>query len=300
MTDSTIPIIDTHQHLWVRSVLDLEWTKGAGSLDDDFPIERYAREAAGRGVAKTIYMEVNCRLEQQQCEVDYVVGLCARDDNPMCAVIAGGDPASPDFADFAHVLADDRYVVGTRRVLHNNDKPPGSCLEPAFVANVQMLGELGLTFDLCLRPAELADGIELVDRCPQTTFIVDHCGNADPYVVNGQESAEPGSTYAHDAGQWRDDMQALAAQTNVYCKISGIIARVRQDWQVTDLAPTVDHCLDRFGPERVIFGGDWPVCTLGAPLADWIVALRQIISHRSTDDQRKLFYDNAARLFGLE
>ncbi len=69
MTDSTIPIIDTHQHLWVRSVLDLEWTKGAGSLDDDFPIERYAREAAGMGVAKTIYMEVNCRLEQQQCEV---------------------------------------------------------------------------------------------------------------------------------------------------------------------------------------------------------------------------------------
>ena len=78
---------------------------------------------------------------------------------------------------------------------------------------------------------------------------------------------------------------------------TGIVAT---QGQVTDLAPTVDHCLDRFGPERVIFGGDWPVCTLGAPLADWFVALRQIISHRSTDDQRKLFYDNAARLFGLE
>ena len=81
------------------------------------------------------------------------------------------------------------------------------------------------------------------------------------------------------------------------CKVSGIVARVQEGWTAETLAPTVNHCLDCFGPDRVVFGGDWPVCTLGATYAEWAGALRQIISTRSDDEQRKLLYDNAARIY---
>ena len=218
----------------------------------------------------------------------------------MCAVIAGGEPASDRFAEFVRGFEDHAYVVGTRQVLHGDDAPPGFCLEPTFVAGVRLLGELGLTFDLCLRPRELADAAGLVDQCPGTQFILDHCGNADPFAVSGQTVSEPGTTYALEPDQWRDDMRALGERPNVVCKISGIAVHVSGKCRPEDLAPTVDHCLDSFGPDRVVFGGDWPVCTMGAPLTDWIGALRQIVSSRSEEDQRKLFYDNAARIFGLE
>ena len=295
-----IPIIDTHQHLWVRSVLDLEWIKGSDKMDDDYPISRYQEEAEGGNVAKTIYMEVNCGTAQQHKEVEYAVGLCQQEDNPMCAVIAGGHPASGGFADFVRGFRDHPHVVGTRQVVQGDELPRGFCLEPEFVASVQLLGELGLTFDVCMRPRELADAARLVDQCPATQFILDHCGNADPFAVSGKTVSEPGATYALEPEQWRGDMRALAERSNVMCKISGIAAHTNGRCEPEDLAPTVNHCLDSFGPDRVIFGGDWPVCTLGAPLTDWIGSLRQIVSNRSQGDQRKLFYENAARLFGLD
>jgi L-fuconolactonase len=95
-------------------------------------------------------------------------------------------------------------------------------------------------------------------------------------------------------------MDQLAARPNVICKISGIIARVPQPWSAEDLAPIVNHCLDAFGLERVIFGSDWPVCLTGAPLREWVAALRQIIAARPADQQRKLLHDNAVRFYGLQ
>jgi L-fuconolactonase len=96
-----------------------------------------------------------------------------------------------------------------------------------------------------------------------------------------------------------DDITALAQRPNVVCKISGIVARARAGWSAQDLAPTINHCLDAFGPDRVIFGGDWPVCTLGAPYRAWVEALKAIIAHRSETDQRKLLHDNAVHIYRL-
>ena len=153
-----------------------------------------------------------------------------------------------------------------------------------------------MCFDLCLRPAELGDAVKLVDQCPGTQFILDHCGNADFYVVAGLGNV--GAETLHTRQQWMDDIRALADRPNVVSKISGIIARARPgDWTASDLAPTINHCLDSFGPDRVVFGGDWPVCTLGAPYASWVNALKLVIMNRSEEEQRKLLHDNAARIY---
>jgi predicted TIM-barrel fold metal-dependent hydrolase len=95
-------------------------------------------------------------------------------------------------------------------------------------------------------------------------------------------------------------MAALAHRSNVICKISGIVARATPgNWNAATLAPAINHCLDVFGPDRVIFGGDWPVCTLVASYQEWATALREIIAQRSESEQRKLLHDNAANFYGV-
>lgn len=292
------PIVDTHQHLWDLSRLRLPWLDEVEPLNRSFLTADYAAAAEGCGVERTVYMEVDAAPEQIAAEVDLVGRLCADPADPMAAAVVSGRPADPGFADWVGRLRDEPHVRGVRRILHA-DAPPGTCLQEGFVNGVRRLGDAGLSFDVCLRPGELADAVSLAERCPGTLLILDHCGNADPNIIAGAAGPESGP-FAHTAGQWRDGISALGQQPNVVCKISGIVARVTEGWSADLLAPTVDHCLDAFPPDRVVFGGDWPVCTLGASLGEWVQALRRIIASRCDDDQGALLHGNAARLYRLD
>ncbi|MCB0063098.1 MAG: amidohydrolase family protein [Caldilineaceae bacterium] len=296
------PIIDTHQHLWDLSKFTLPWTAGAGVLERSFVQRDYAEATAGQNVVKAIYMEVDVEPSQQRAEADYIIDQCQREDTPTVGAVISGRPASADFAPYIRSYAASPYIKGVRQVLHVPETPAGYCLQPSFVKNIQLLGELGLSFDLCMRPVELGDGVKLVDQCPNTRFIVDHCGNADPNVVAdpSDQPRNPNDPFSHTRQQWMEDMAALAERSNVICKISGIVARATPgNWSAATLAPTVNHCLDVFGPDRVIFGGDWPVCTLVASYQEWATALRSIIADRSESDQQKLLHDNAAQFYGV-
>ena len=293
-----IPIIDTHQHLWDLSRFRLPWLDEVEPLNRSFLPADYAAAAEGCGVERTVYMEVDVAPEQIAAEVDHVGRQCADPADPMAAAVVSGRPADPGFGDWVGRLRDEPHVRGVRRILHA-DAPPGTCLQDSFVDGVRRLGDAGLSFDLCMRPGELADAVTLAERCPGTLLILDHCGNADPNIVAGAARPEEGP-FGHTAGQWRDGISALGQRPNVVCKISGIVARVTEGWSADLLAPTVDHCLDAFPPDRVVFGGDWPVCTLGASLEEWVRALRRIIAPRSDEDQRALLHGNAARLYRLD
>jgi len=213
--------------------------------------------------------------------------------------VIGGSPGTEGFREYIGGFKGNDYIKGVRLVLHVPDAEQGRCLQEAFVKDVQFLGEQGLSFDLCLRPGELADAVGLVQQCPDTLFIVDHCGNADVQIVGGQTEHDPANSFSHSKEQWQRDMAGLGACENVACKISGIIARAPEGWNADTLAPTVNHCLESFGPDRVVVGGDWPVCNFGASLGEWVAALRQIVASRPEEDQAKLFAGNAERLYGL-
>ncbi|MDP7621665.1 MAG: amidohydrolase family protein, partial [SAR324 cluster bacterium] len=114
-----------------------------------------------------------------------------------------------------------------------------------------------------------------------------------------ENASPPDSTFVHTKEKWQEGIQQLGRLANVYCKISGIISRAETRWNAETLAPTVNACLDAFGEDRVVFGGDWPVCTLGASLSEWVAALRQIIHNRPEIQQKKLFHINAERLYNL-
>ena len=223
---------------------------------------------------------------QQAAEADYVLDIIRRGGTPMVGAVISGRPASDGFAAYLARYKDRPAIKGVRRVLHAAETPRGHCLDKRFVAGIRLLGRMGLSFDLCMRPEELVDAAELVNACPDTAFILDHCGNA--------------GVRSKDLSGWKADMGRLAGRKNVVCKVSGIVASAAPGpWTADDLGPIVRHVLDRFGPDRVVFGGDWPVCTLAATYRQWVEALRQIVADRPIAEQKKLFHDNAIRVYRL-
>jgi predicted TIM-barrel fold metal-dependent hydrolase len=297
--EKVFPIIDPHQHLWDLKKFKLPWLKKARALNKSYlpadyqkAADEVAKAPRKRGqlpakIVKTVYMEVDVAPEQQQAEADHVLAICKGGKTPMVAAVISGRPASDGFARYVKKYKGSPHIKGVRQVLHGPGTPKGYCLEKKFIKGIQLLGELGLSFDLCMRPAELPDAGKLIDACPDTRFILDHCGNAD--------------VQSKDRTQWKKDLAALARKKNLVCKVSGIVASAKpKRWSADDLAPIVNHTLDSFSPDRVMFAGDWPVCTLTATLAQWVTALRSIVSERKAVEQRKLFHDNAVRVYGLK
>ncbi|HAY82539.1 MAG TPA: amidohydrolase [Planctomycetaceae bacterium] len=292
-----IPIIDTHQHLWDLDKFKCPWHEGAPEvLKKSYVTSDYLAATQGLNVVKAVYMEVNVLEKQQNQEADHVVSLCKSDQHPTVAAVISGRPNSRKFKKYMRRFAKSPYIRGIREVLHDPDKPQGLCLQPQFVKSMQLLGDMNMSFDLCMRPMELDDGWKLAKQCPDTRFIVDHCGNADPKAFLKQDSdKEPW----HTVDAWKRSVDRLAGLDNVTMKISGIIARAPEGWSAEHLAPIIDFCLLQFGPDRVVFGGDWPVCLLGGPYAQWVGALKEVIASRPLADQRKLLSGNAERLYRL-
>jgi L-fuconolactonase len=297
--NTNIAIIDCHQHLWDLEKLKLPWIKPGTLLGRSYVMSDYLEAIGGTGIRNSIYMEVDVEPSLQQTEAEQLIEICKTGQAPTIAAVVSGRPAADDFKAYVSQFKGSPYVKGIRQVLHGGT-PAGYCLQDNYVRGIQLLGDLGLSFDLCLRPKELADGAALAEKCPDTRFILDHCGNADPKAfMKSGDSRVADAKLDHQADEWRRGIEKVASAKNAICKISGIIARVTKTWTAEDLAPIVNHCLDTFGPSRVIFGSDWPVCLNGAPLRDWVAALKQIIATRPSAEQRQLLRDNAIKFYGL-
>jgi predicted TIM-barrel fold metal-dependent hydrolase len=283
---TALPIIDTHQHLWDLTKFHLSWLDGAPSLNHSYLTKDYLEATKGLNVVRTVYMEVDVDPEQQAKEAEYVIGLCHDQSTPTAAAVISGRPGLLGFREHIRRFRTAPEIKGIRQVLHGGSTPRGYCLEPSFVKDIQFLGEQGMSFDLCMRSPELRDGTHLIDQCPGTRFILDHCGNPN--------------VQSTDLSQWKRDLAELAERPNVVGKVSGILASAKPNaWTVADIAPIVNHMLDSFGPDRVIFAGDWPVCTLGGTFKTWTEGVKEVVKTRSPEAQRKLFHDNAVRFYSL-
>jgi predicted TIM-barrel fold metal-dependent hydrolase len=263
----------------------LPWLEKTSPLARNHVIKDFQAATRGLNVVKGIYMEVDVDPKQHVAEAEYVLDICRQANTPLVAAVIGGRPADDEFPKYIRRFRDNKFLKGVRQVLHNPSAKAGLCNTPAFVRGVRALGDAGLSFDLCMRHGEVGDAVKLVEGCKNTRFILDHCGN--------------GPVYAKDRTQWQRDMERLAKLPNVVCKVSGIVVQARERWEAADLAPVINHTLTTFGPDRVMFAGDWPVCTLRATYRQWVEALQTITRGRSAADNRKLFHDNAVRFYGL-
>jgi predicted TIM-barrel fold metal-dependent hydrolase len=282
-----LPVIDTHQHLWNLKQLRLSWidpNDKTNPLAQNFTPVEYAQATAGLEVVKSIYMEVDVVPEDKTREADYVVELCRGGKTTMVAAVIGGRPAEPGFQEYLKPYLGGSYVKGVRQVL-----PAGFVVTPEFTRNLQFLGEQGLSWDLCVPPTELPAMVKLVQACPKTRFILDHCGNPSVKFTPEQRAA------------WRASLQQLAALPNVVaCKLSGFIVNAGPGpWSAEDLAPYIQDTIQAFGVTRCVFGGDWPVVLRASTYKDWLTMLRQILAARPEAEQRAILHDNAQRIYQL-
>lgn len=282
-------VVDTHQHVWDLECFALPWLRSEprfAALARSFGVHDYLADARGTGIERSLYMEIAVAPAQQADEVRTALALCARADTPFAGAVLPGRPGTPGFRAHVESFATNPFAKGVRQLLQVPDVPPGRCLEPAFVDDVRWLGERGLCFDLCMRPGEIGDGAALARACPETRFVLDHCGNVHMMPA--------------DEARWRRDVAEIGALPNVWCKVSGLtVPDGPIDAAAATLAPLVDHVLDRFGAERVLFAGNWPVCRLQGGLARWVATLRAIVARRTEDERRRLFHDNAVGLYAL-
>ena len=244
----------------------------------------YLEAAHGLEVAKTVHLEADVDEPYMLAETQHLLELSGEPDNPLEGVVACARPEDTDFRSFVEKIVGHPKLKGIRRVLHTQPDELGQ--QPIFIKNIATLADYGLSYDICVLDRQLPIAINLVRSCPDVTFILDHCGV--PRVKD--RILEP----------WRRDIAELANFPNVNCKISGLVAYADPaNWTAEDLRPYVDHVLSCFGWDRVIFGSDWPVCTLSATYREWVSALRGITQSAGESNQQKLFYYNAIRIYRL-
>jgi predicted TIM-barrel fold metal-dependent hydrolase len=277
-------IVDTHQHLWDTDLFRYSWLASAPSLNRSFRMPDYLAAAKGLNVVKSVHLEADVDEPYMLDETRHLLALADQPDNPLEGIVACGRPEKADFKSYLDKIGDHPRVKGIRRVLHTQPDEVGQ--GAIFIRNVAALSGYGLSFDICVLARQLPIAIQLVSKCPDVVFILDHCGV--PQVK--ERNLDP----------WRSHITEIAKFSHVSCKISGLVAYADPaKWTVHDLRPFVDHVIASFGWDRVLFGSDWPVCTLSASYKQWVEALQAITQGAGEVNQRKLFYDNAVRVYRL-
>jgi predicted TIM-barrel fold metal-dependent hydrolase len=279
-----VTIIDTHLHLIYRGILNYPWLASAPYLQQEFPIERYRGEALRCGIGAALHMEVDVAEPDIEAETRHVAQLAAEPGALLRGAISACRPENADFPAFLERQLADPFVKGFRRILHQS---PDSLSESAtFRANIARLKGSGRPFDLCVLPHQIGHAIALADLCPEVQFVLDHCGV--PAIKDRAEHP------------WRASIADIARRPNVVVKISGIVAYADPaHWTLDDIRPYAEHAIASFGWDRVVWGSDWPVCTLSASLSTWVAATQALLQGCSRDERGKLLEGNARRVWGL-
>lgn len=277
-------IVDTHLHLIDRGALRYPWLAGVPALDRDFLQSQYAAEARRAGIEAAMHMEVDVDPADIEAETNYVRARAGEEDSLVGGAIVSCRPEQAGFPAYLERVRADPFVKGFRRVLH---VVPDDISEGVlFRENIRGIGGSGLTFDLCVQPHQIPKAIALADLAPDVRFVLDHCGVPD--IRRGAEHP------------WRAHVADIALRPNVIAKISGVVAYADPtSWTVATLRPYVEHVIASFGWDRVVWGSDWPVCTLGGGLSTWVAATHALLDGCSDDERGKLLSANARRLWRI-
>ena len=254
------PIIDTHVHLYDPSALSYPWLRGIATLDQPSLMARFDAERGGVDVEALVFVEVAVAPGQHVEETERVQALAAAD--PRIRAIVAHAPVERGAAVEGDLmlLLKNPALRGVRRLIQG-EVDPGICLAPAFVEGVRRVGGHGLLFEICVKHWAMAFALELVRRCPEMTFVLDHIGK--PGIALGLRDP------------WWGQMREMAALPNVICKLSGVITEAdHAAWREADVSPYVAHTLVCFGPERTMFGSDWPVCLVACEYGRWVQLVR--------------------------
>ena len=278
-------MIDTHLHLWNPAKFRYPWLDGIPSLNREFAFEEYRRAANGK-IAASIFVE--CAAGPDSCfdEARLALAFASEPANRIAGVIASLWPERENFPGLLTSLSSHPKLKGLRRVLHT--EPNELSQSSLFRRNVASLAEHHLTFDLCVLERQLPLAIDLVDACPATQFVLDHCGVPDI------ESDSPDF--------WRAQISELAKRPNLACKVSGLLLYAGQTQRTAEgVFPWFSHVAEAFGWDRLVWGGDWPVCTLAVTLEAWIAVTHDLLDFASASPAQRsgFLHRNATAIYNL-
>lgn len=278
-----VPVLDAHHHVWSIGRSGLEWIRAAGlePLRRTFTVDDLYDEAAGCGTVAGVVVQSVTELD----ETSDLLDLASRDPR-VAAVVGWVDLTDPGVADVLARLrtgAGGERLRGVRHQVQGEPDPRWLCRDDVR-AGLAAVGRAGLVYELLVRPHQLPAAVETVRALPDVRFVLDH--GAKPDIAGGG--------WRH----WRDDLVRLAAADNVACKLSGLVTEADWSrWSPSDLEPYVAVVLEAFGPDRVMFGSDWPVCRLAASYAQVLAVARQLTAGLSGPERSAVFAGTAARLY---
>lgn len=276
-----MPVIDAHQHFWNVDRLEYQWLARFEPIDHTFEPADLTPLLARAGVSHTVLVQA---LDDPR-ETDYLIEL-----QGLHAFIAGvvGWVPLQDHRQLERDLEakwSSNPLCGIRHLIHE-EADEDWLVRPEVTTGLRILAAQDVPFDVvAVTPRHLQLVPHVADAIPELRLVIDHL--AKPPLADG------------DLARWATDLREAAERPNVYAKISGLNTAARPSWTAADLSPAIDVALDAFGPERLMFGSDWPVADLAGTYQSVIDATRECISRLTTSEQAQIMGDTAAKFYGL-
>lgn len=271
--------IDAHHHLWSYDPDDYPWVVPGSAIARDFDCSHLRRAMVPAGIDAAIAVQAR----QSDAETKFLLAQ-ARADAAIIGVVGWIDLRAKDIREqIAH--RPDGPLVGYRHVVQD-EADPTFLLHAPFLDGVRAVAEAGLTYDLLVNAEQLATVPRFLDRVGQGRFVLDHA--AKPAIMRGEWQP------------WADRIAEAAANPTLFCKLSGLVTEADHlRWTPADIEPYLVHLFDRFGPERLIWGSDWPVCELAAPYAATLALVDRFVARHCPEAGSAIFAANAARAYAL-
>ncbi|MFG2791077.1 amidohydrolase family protein [Streptomyces sp. NPDC048419] len=275
--------VDAHHHVWDLSVRDQDWIPQGSPIRRDFTVTDLEPEARAAGVDRTVLVQTITVAE----ETPEFLALAASHDL-IAGVVGWTDLTRPDITDELARLRElpgGHHLKGIRHQVQS-EPDPDWLLRPDVRRGLAAVAEAGLVYDLIVLPHQLPACTKTAASLPELTFVLDHLGK--PPIASGT------------LAPWSADLRTLAALPNTTAKLSGLLTEAASTtWTIADLRPYAETALEAFGPDRLMFGSDWPVCTERATYGEVLDTAGELAAGLSAAEHAEVFEATAARVYGL-
>jgi L-fuconolactonase len=298
-------IVDAHVHFWHPDRVCVPWVKNS-PFDQRKDATEYQQQFKNTYIQAAVYVETNVDSHYGLVEADWISKYAEQlEPNDVFGGIGGivafapvhqGDVVKGYLQTLMRIT---KRLRGVRYLIQDPTQDPNRILQPDFVRGIQCLESFGLSFDIVINcndaPEQFPPLQQLVTQCPRVQFVLGHMGKPPCDSKPGQEPFE----------FWRSQIEKLASNQNVSCKVSGLLTELKEDYDadadvVLQLKPFVEVVRDTFGVDRIMFGGDWPMHQMAKVQCNWIDIICEITKDWSEDDKVKLFVTNATRIYRLK
>ncbi len=275
-------IIDSHQHFWKYTQSEYDW------IDDSMQVLKrdfLPQDLAAVYAENNIYGCIAVQARQNLKETNWLLELAEK--NPFILGVVGWvDLVSENVDEQLEAFTESKSAVGVRHVLQ--DEPDDRyMLQDDFLRGISLIENYGLVYDILIFSRQLPYACDLVKQFPEQQFVLDHI--AKPLIKDGILES------------WAGNIQKLAQYSNVSCKVSGMVTEADWNhWTVQDFGPYLDVVFKAFGPDRILFGSDWPVCTVAGQYKEILNIIKSYCNPLDVSDQIKVFADNTERIYSLK